>query len=226
MRDQWEEKHGGFEESEFSSKYLHNNLREILGVSLHKTKGKYLRRLGNVNSKYVETLKMFEKLAKIADDLCQGVNSDDDFEKLKHRVVPIHPFAVREMSVWNVQIRKRLRRKAYVKTGWKIVLVRDLPKEIFERIMCLCTANTCYETNISRSSKEDIIQFMDVRKVNYIFKQVGVSTSLKKVISNVGTAKVIVCAEKPFNLVYLKSKEQLKVIAHFGFWNVHGVAQF
>ena len=203
-----------------------NNLREILRVSLDKTKGKYLRSLGNVNSKYVETLKMFEKLAKIADDLCQGVNSDDDFEKLKHRVVPIHPFAVREMSVWNVQIHKRLRRKAYVKTGWKIVLVRDLPKEIFEHIECLCTANTCYKTNISRSSKEDIIQFTDVRKVNYIFKQVGVSTSLKKVISNVGTAKVIVCAEKPFKLVYLKSKEQLKVIAHFGFWNVHGVAQF
>ena len=83
-----------------------NNLREILRVSLHKTKGKYLRSLGNVNSKYVETLKMFEKLA--ADDLCQGVNSDDDFERLKRRVVRINPFAVREMSVWNVQIHKRL----------------------------------------------------------------------------------------------------------------------
>ena len=89
-------------------------------------------------------------------------------------------------------------------------MARDLPKEIFEHIECLCTANTCCETNISRSSKEDIIQFTDVRKVNYIFKQVGVSTSLKKVISNVGTAKVIVCAEKPFKLVYTRMCMELR----------------
>jgi hypothetical protein len=85
---------------------------------------------------------MFENLAKIADSLCQGVDSDDDFGKLKHRVVPVHPFAVREISVWNAQIRKWLRRKAYVKTGWKMVLVRDLPMKINEHIKCLCTANT------------------------------------------------------------------------------------
>ena len=63
-------------------------------------------------------------------------------------------------------------------------------------------------------------------QLQYIFKLVGVHDSLKKAISNVGTAKVIVCAGKPFKLVYLKSKEQLKVIAHFGFWNVRGVAQY
>ena len=101
----------------------------------------------------------------------------------------------------------------------------DKTKEKFH-IECLCTANTRYATNISRSSKEDTVQFTDIRKVNYMFKQVGVNDSLKKAISNVGIAKVIVCSEKPFKLVYLKSKEQLKVIAHFGFWNVHGVAQF
>jgi hypothetical protein len=169
---------------------------------------------------------MFENLAKISDSLCQGVDSEDDFDKLKHRVVPVHPFAVREISLWNAQTCKRLRRKAYVKTGWKIVLERDLPMKIYEHIDCLCTANTRYATNVSRSSKEDIVQFTDIRKVNYIFKQVGVDDSLKKAISNVGTAKLLVCAEKPCKLVYLKSKEQLKVIAHFGFWNVHGVAQF
>jgi hypothetical protein len=97
--------------------------------------------------------------------------------------------------------------------------------KIYEHIECLCTANTRYATSISRSSKEDIVQFTDIRKVNYIFKQVGVDDTLKKDISNVGTAKLIACAEKPFKLVYLKRKEQLKVIAHFGFWNVHGVAQ-
>ena len=203
-----------------------SNIREFLHVNLDKTKGKYLRSLVIGNPKYVETLKMFENLAKIADSLCQEVDSDDDFEKLKHRVVPVHPFAVREISVWNAQIRKRHRRIAYVKTGWKIVLVRDLPMKIYEHIECLCTANTRNAINVSRSSKEDIVQFTDIRKVNYVFKQVGVDDSLKKAISNVGTAKVIVCAEKPFKLVYLKSKEQLKVIAHFGFWNVHGVAQF
>ena len=56
----------------------------------------------------------FENFAKIADSLCQGVDSADDFEKLKRRVVPVHPFAVREISVGNTQIRKKLRRKAYV----------------------------------------------------------------------------------------------------------------
>ena len=74
------------------------NLREFLHVNLDKTKGKYLRSLGIGNPKYVETLKMFENLAKIADSPCQGVDSDDDFEKLKHRVVPVHPFAIRMLE--------------------------------------------------------------------------------------------------------------------------------
>jgi hypothetical protein len=119
---------------------------------------------------------MFENLAKIADSLCQGVDLDDDFEKLKHRVVPIHTFAVREISVWNAQIRKRLGRKAYVKTGWKIVLVRDLPMKIYEHIEGPCTANTRYATNVSRSSKKDIVQFTDIRKVNYIFNKLVLMT--------------------------------------------------
>ena len=104
-----------------------SNLREFVRVNLDKTKQKYLRSLGIGNTKYVETLKMFENLAKIADSLCQGVDSDDEFEKLKHRVVPVHPLAVREISVWNAQIRRRLRRKAYV-------LVRELPMKIFEHM--------------------------------------------------------------------------------------------
>ena len=73
-----------------------SNLREFLHVNLDKTKEKYLRSLGIRNPKYVETLKMFENLVNIADSLCQRVDSDDDFEKLKHRVVPVHPFAVRD----------------------------------------------------------------------------------------------------------------------------------
>jgi hypothetical protein len=39
---------------------------------------------------------MFENLAKIADGLCQVVDSDDDFEKFKH---PVHPFALREIDI-------------------------------------------------------------------------------------------------------------------------------
>lgn len=107
-----------------------SNLSGFLRVNLDKTKEQYLRSLGIANPKYVETLKMFEKLTKIADSLCQGVDSDDDFEKLKHCVVSVHSFAVREMSVWGDQIRKKLRRKAFVNTGWKIVWVRDLPLKI------------------------------------------------------------------------------------------------
>ena len=49
--------------------------------------------------------------------------------------------------------------------------------KIYEHIECLCTANTRYATNVSRSSKEDIVQFTGIRKVNYIFKQVGVDDS-------------------------------------------------
>ena len=59
-------------------------------------------------------------------------------------------------------------------------MVRDLPNKIYEHIECLCTANTRYATNVSRSSKEDIVQFTDIRKFNYIFKEVGVDYSLKK----------------------------------------------
>lgn len=90
----------------------------------------------------------------------------------------------------------------------------------------MCTANTCFATNVTRSSKEDIVQLTDIQKVNYIFKKVGVDEISQKSISNIGTANVIVSAEKPVQLVYSKGKEQLKVIAHFAFWNVHGVAQF
>ena len=47
-------------------------------------------------------------------------SSDDDFEKLKHRVVPVHPFAVREISVWNAQIRKGLEEKHMLRQAGKL----------------------------------------------------------------------------------------------------------
>ena len=72
----------------------------------------------------------------------------------------------------------RVHTKNCGKTGKTKGIYRKTRKPLRRREECLCTANTCYETNISRSSKEDIIQFKDVRKVNYIFKQVGVSTKV------------------------------------------------
>ena len=90
----------------------------------------YLRRLGIENPKYMETTKMFENLLRIADGLCNGVQCKDEFKKLEHSVIEIHPLAVREIALWHSNIIKRLRRRAFVKTGWTIVLVRDLPRQI------------------------------------------------------------------------------------------------
>ena len=42
---------------------------------------------------------MFESLLRIADSLCKEVNADDDFKKLEHHMVEIHPFAIREISI-------------------------------------------------------------------------------------------------------------------------------
>ena len=82
----------------------------FLKKDLNSAKLEYLRGLGVRNCKYVETMKMFENLAKIAEGLCSQVQCDDEFKKLEHRVVEINPLAVREIAMWYSQIRKRLRR--------------------------------------------------------------------------------------------------------------------
>ena len=53
-------------------------------------------------------MKMFENLGRIAEGLCSQVQCDDEFRKLKHRVVEINPLAVQEIAIWHSQIRKRL----------------------------------------------------------------------------------------------------------------------
>jgi UTP-glucose-1-phosphate uridylyltransferase len=75
---------------------------------LNDAKGKYLQKLGIGHGKYVETLKMFEELSKIAKGLSEEVQSVDEFEKLKHHVVEIHPLATREISIWHSQIFKKV----------------------------------------------------------------------------------------------------------------------
>ena len=148
-----------------------NNLSLFLKELLSNGKAKYLKNLAMGSPKYVESYKMFENLLKIASDLCKEVNAVDEFEKLEHHIVEIHPFAVREISIWHSQIIRRLRKKALVQTGWKIVLVRDLPCKILEHIVHICTANTCFATKTTQTKVERIVEFMDMRKVIYIFKQ-------------------------------------------------------
>ena len=62
----------------------------------------------------------------------------------------------------------------------------------------MCTANTCFETTVPRTVKDDVVQFTDIRKVKYLFKHVGIYETLTKQISNQGSAKVIVSKIKPF----------------------------
>ncbi len=74
-------------------------LDEFVKKSLDDAKGKYLRKLGIGHKKYVETLKMFEELSKIAEGLSKEVQSLDEFDKLKYHVVEIHPLATREIAI-------------------------------------------------------------------------------------------------------------------------------
>ena len=85
------------------------DLATFLKKDLSSAKLEYLRGLGVRNCKYVETMKMFENLAKIAEGLCSQVQCDDELKKLEHRVVEINPLAAREIAIWYSQIRKRLR---------------------------------------------------------------------------------------------------------------------
>ena len=203
-----------------------STLSSFVKKGIDNVKQKYLSNLGIGSPKYVETLKMFESLSKIADGLCGGVESDDEFTKLQHRVVNIHALAVREISVWHTQILRRLRRTAFVKTGWAILLVRDVPCKIFDHILDICTANTSFATTVVRTNKDISVKFTDVRKVMYIFKYCGIIGNLSKDFKNLGKAKVITSEEKSFQLFYKKRNEQLKVTCHFGFWNSHGIPQF
>ena len=123
---------------------------------------------------------MFENFAKIAEGLCSQVQCDDEFKKLEHRVVEINPLAVREITIWHSQIRERLRRTAFVKTGWTILLLRDLPHQIFEHIICMCTTNTCFETTVARTVEDDVVQFTGIRKVKYLSKHIGIYETLTK----------------------------------------------
>ncbi len=79
------------------------NLDEFIKKSLDDAKGKYLRKLGIGHKKYVETLKMFEELSKITKGLSKEVQSPDEFDKLKHHVVEIHPLATREIVICMAQ---------------------------------------------------------------------------------------------------------------------------
>ena len=182
------------------------NLDEFINKTLFDAKGKHLRKLGTGHKKYVETVKMFGELLKIAKGFSKEVQSLDEFDKLKHYVVEIHPLATREIAMWHKQIYKKLRRTPFVKTGWTIILVRDLPLKIFEHILQICTANTSYCTLITRTAKEDIVKLTDMRKLMYLFKNVEISGNLKKTISNAGTAEVIISYDKPFQLLYKKKQ--------------------
>ena len=74
---------------------------------------------------------------------------------------------------------------------------------------------------------ERAVEFTDMRKVIYIFKQAAdIYKDLKKTFANLGEAKAIVSEEKPFKLLYKMKKEQLKVECHHGFCNTHEVPQF
>ena len=127
------------------------------------------------------------------------------------------------MAETNLQ---KLRRTPFVKTSWTIILVRYVLLKMFEHILQICTANTSYCTLVTRTAKEDIVKLTDMRKLMYLFKNIEISDNLKKTISNAGTAEVIISQDKPFQLLYKKNKEQLRVSCFFGFWNSHGVPQF
>ena len=104
--------------------------------------------------------------------------------------------------------------------------MRDLPCKIFEHILRICTANTCFATTI-KTAVEHIVEFTDIRKVMYIFGYAaGIHVDLRKYFPNLGVAKVIVSQEKPFKIVFKIKNEQLKVQCQFGLWNTHGVPQF
>ena len=204
-----------------------NNLNLFVKDVLSNGKAKYLKDLGIGRPKYVESSRMFDNLLKTAGGLCKEVIAEDEFEKLEHHIVEIHPFAVREISIWHSQITRRLRKKALVQTGWKIILVRDLPCKMFEHIVRICTANTCFATKTTQTTVEHVVEFTDARKVMYIFKQVaGIHKDLRKTFAHFGVAKAFVSQEKPFKLSYKVKNEQLKVQCHYGFWNSHGVPQF
>ena len=47
---------------------------------------------------------MFESLSRIANGLCGGVESDDEFTKVQHRFVNIHSFAARKISFWHTHV--------------------------------------------------------------------------------------------------------------------------
>ena len=127
------------------------------------------------------------------------------------------------MAETNLQ---KLRRTPFVKTSWTIILVRYVLLKMFEHILQICTVNTSYCTLVTRTAKEDIVKLTDMRKLMYLFKNIEISDNLKKTISNAGTAEVIISQDKPFQLLYKKNKEQLRVSCFFGFWNSHGVPQF
>jgi hypothetical protein len=78
---------------------------------------------------------------------------------------------------------------------------------------------------VTRTAKEDIVKFIDVRKLVYLFKNIGISDCLKKTISNAGRAEVIVSDDQPFQLLYKKNREQLRISCFFGFWNSNGIPQ-
>ncbi len=104
---------------------------------LSNGKAKYLKDLGIGSPKYVKSWRMFDNLLKIAVGLCKEVNAKDEFDKLEHHIVEMHPFAIREISIWHSQITRRQRKY-----------------KIFEHIVRICTANTCFATKTSRTTVE------------------------------------------------------------------------
>ena len=67
-----------------------NQLSSFVKEVLEKGKSKYRSNLGIGSPKYVESMKMFENFTKIANGLCQEVQTEDEFEKLEHHIVEIH----------------------------------------------------------------------------------------------------------------------------------------
>ncbi|CAB4030453.1 Hypothetical predicted protein [Paramuricea clavata] len=175
-----------------------SNLNLFVEDVLSNGKAKYLKDLPIGSPKYMESSRMFDNLLKIAGGLCKEVIAEDEFEKLEHHIVEIHPFAVLEISIWHCQITRRPKKKALVQTGWKIILVRDLPCKIFEHIVrILCTANTCFATKTTRTTVEHVVEFTDVRKLMYIFKQAaGIHKDLRKTFAHLGVAKAINCISR------------------------------
>jgi len=151
-------------------------------------------------------------------------------ENLLNMPVNLGPIIASEILVWLKMIRRRMLPTLKSSNPWFIHLKRGLSKDVFMRMreIVLCSPSmfgiavegeTINFTNKNRMIRD--FSYLGAVSKSYIKEQICKTFKGKRKGCH---AELVICASKPFVMLYDNRKCEVEIQIHYGFWNEFGYA--